>query len=209
MPLQPGDRVLIGSMELALVAAPSEVAKAIDQSVGRTTMNRVPAPVRAGAGLPIAPAPSSDADASTVRRMNAFKLLSEVSEKALAFGRADEAERLLTGPLAEIIEACRSGQTLAPTLVDSVARLAAKLASATGNGKWLDYVFELYRAQQRPCPALVIDELNGAIRRVNAIDVAALRAYLSLLHARVTSLGPADRFLLQRLEGFERQVALR
>jgi hypothetical protein len=211
--LRPGDRILIGSMELTLIATPSEVAKALDESVGRKTLSRVAVPAGVKAAPRIVndghPVVSTDADASTVRRMNAFKLLSEVSEKALALGRADEAERILSGPLVELVEACRSGQKLSTSLVDSVARLAAKLAAATGNGTWVDYVIALYRSQERPCPAPVIDELGTAVRRVSAIDAASLRAYLSLLHEKVTALGPAERFLLQRLEGLERLVALR
>jgi hypothetical protein len=212
-PLKPGDSILIGSMELTLIATPSEVAKALDESIGRKTMSRLAVPELARA-LPVMPvgvsaAAMRDADASTVRRMNAFKLLSEVSEKALALGRADEAERLLSGPLQELVETCRSGQKLSASLVDSVARLAAKLASATGNGTWVDYVIELYRSQERPCPAPVIDELGSAVRRVNAIDAVSLRAYLAQLHEKVASLGPAERFLLQRLEGLERLVSLR
>jgi len=211
--LHPGDKILIGSAELTLIATPSELAKAIDESVGRRTLSRlvVPSPSASAPGASGVPpvASPTDADASTVRRVNAFNLLSAVAEKALAFGRADEAERLLTGPLTELIESSRSGQRLSAPLVDTVARLAARLAAATGKGSWLDAVIELYRAQARPCPGLVIDELNVAARRVNAIDVASLRAYLSMLHAKQAALGPAERFLLQRLEGLERLVGLR
>jgi pSer/pThr/pTyr-binding forkhead associated (FHA) protein len=205
--LSPGDKILIGSAELTLLAAP-EVARVIDESAGRKTLSRVVAPAfSSSAPPPPATQPViADADASTVRRMNAFKLLSEVAEKALTLGRADEAERLLSGPLVELVETSRSGHPLSPSLIDAVAHLAVRLASATGKGVWIDYVIELYRSQRRPCAAAVIDELNGAIRRVSAIDVVALRSYMALLHERLTELGPAERFLLQRLEGLERRA---
>jgi pSer/pThr/pTyr-binding forkhead associated (FHA) protein len=235
MTLKPGDRVLIGSQELTLVAAAIETSKTMDESMGRKTLSRVAAgpgaahgsdaptsvsvpPVTAPPATPpktgaYATAPpvsgSPESDATAVRRANAFKLLSSVAEKALALGRADEADRLLSGPVLELVEATRSGQRLSPTLVDTVARLAARLAGATGKGTWVDYVVELYRAQARPCPATVIDELNVAVRRVSSIDSAALRAYLAALQGKQASLGPAERFLLQRLEGLERLVGLR
>jgi hypothetical protein len=214
MALQPGDHILIGSAELALVVTPSEVSKALDEVAGRRTLSRLSAPA-SGPGGPVVvqpiPAPSGtpEADASTVRRANAFNLLSAVAEKALALGRADEAERLLSGPLTELIDASRAGQRLSASLVDTVARLAVRLATATGKGKWIDAAIELYRAQARPCPGQVIDELNVAARRVNGIDEAGLRAYLALLHSKQASFGPAERFLLQRLEGLERLVGLR
>jgi pSer/pThr/pTyr-binding forkhead associated (FHA) protein len=212
--LQPGDHVLIGSAELTLVATPSEVSKAIDQTVGRSTLSRVAVPATdAPAAFPSRAAElavgANEADASTVRRVNAFNLLSAVAEKALALGRAEEAERLLSGPLAELIESSRSGHRLSASLVDTVGRLAVKLAAVTGKGAWVDSTIELYRAQARPCPGAVIDELNAAARRVSAIDGASLRAYLAVLHEKQTTFGPAERFLLQRLEGLERLLALR
>jgi hypothetical protein len=79
----------------------------------------------------------------------------------------------------------------------------------TAKGAWADYVIEVYHAQGRPCAAPVVDELNSAFRKVNAIDLGRLRAYLSDLREKQASLGPAERFLLQRIEGLERLAALR
>lgn len=124
-------------------------------------------------------------------------------------GRADEAERLLASPLADVVEASRAGKRLSPWLVDMAARFAAKLATATAKGAWADYVIELYDAQLRPCPGPVVDELYSAFRKVNAIDLVRLRRYLGRLREKQASLGPAERFLLQRIEGLERLAALR
>jgi hypothetical protein len=55
----------------------------------------------------------------------------------------------------------------------------------------------------------VVDELYSAFRRVNAIDLARLRSYLARLRGKQASFGPAEKFLLQRLEGLERLAALR
>ena len=96
-----------------------------------------------------------------------------------------------------------------PWLVDVAARLAAKLATATTKGAWADYVIEIYQAQGRPCAGPVVDELNSAFRKVNAIDVVRLRAYLAELREKQATFGPAERFLLQRIEGLERLAALR
>lgn len=151
----------------------------------------------------------SEHDLSMVRRADAFALLGSVAEKALAMGRAVEAERILASPLGDVIEACRAGKRVTPTLVDQAARFSAKLATATGKGAWADYVIELYSAQRRPCPAPVIDELYNALRRVTAIDLQRLREYIEDLRSRLSSFGPAERFLFQRLEGLERLAALR
>ncbi len=155
------------------------------------------------------PVAEIDSEMSMVRRQDAFTLLTGVADKALAMGRAAEAERILASPLADVIEASRAGKKLTPGLVDQAARFSAKLATATGKGTWADYVIELYSAQMRPIPAPVIDELYNAFRRVGSIDLQRLRGYIESLKAEASTYGPGDRFLIQRLEGLERLAALK
>jgi predicted component of type VI protein secretion system len=219
--LQPGDKILIGSQELVLLRGRENAMRETASLPSRGTMPKI-------AAVPESPPPSKpsepsepptaskedftgrgEGDSSTVRRVTAFKLLGGVAEKALAMGRADEAERLLAGPLADLVEASRNGRPVSPWLVDVAARLAAKLATTTAKGAWADYVIELYQSQGRPCAAPVVDELNNAFRKVNAIDLVRLRAYLAELREKQATLGPAERFLLQRIEGLERLAALR
>jgi hypothetical protein len=212
--LRPGDRILIGSQELMLVAQNSQMANSTDSPIGRGTLTRMPAvgdSAGDGSGPPTIQPPSDilDADASTIRRAHAFNLLGGVAEKALVMGRADDAERLLATPLVELMEASRAGRRVSPSLVDTISRFAAKLATATGKASWIDYVIELYQGQGRPCPAAVVDELNNALRRVTGVDLVRLREYVALLHERQAGFGPAERFLVQRIEGLERLAALR
>jgi predicted component of type VI protein secretion system len=212
--LQPGDRILIGSQELTLLRAREVVMReTAGYQAGKRTLPKLPAALDLATEPPVTtsehPIPDQDADSSMVRRADAFNLLGGVAEKALAMGRADEAERLLASPLAEVIEASRAGKHLAPWLVDMAARFASRLATATAKGPWADWVIELYQAQGRPCPAPVVDELYSAFRKVNAIDVARLRAYLIQLREKQATFGPAEKFLLQRIEGLERLAALR
>ncbi len=223
-PLHAGDKVVIGSQELTLLlgregggrdtTSPSagkrtlpKVPTAEDPARERTT-SAPPGPLARTASSPSLAPPDVD-EPSMLRRAGAFDLLGSVADKALAMGRADEAERLLASPLADVVEASRAGKRLSQQLVDVAARFAAKLATATTKGAWADYVVELYDTQGRTCPAPVVDELYLAFRKVNAIDLARLRGYLNHLREKQASLGPADRFLLQRIEGLERLAALR
>jgi predicted component of type VI protein secretion system len=194
-----GDRVLIGSQELTLLATreggPSTRSPATKNTVSRMTPS-------SGVQMPRL----EDAEPSMVRRVDQFKLLGSVAEKALALGRAGEAERLLASVLADVIEASRAGRPLPVSLVDQAAKFSARLATSTGKGGWADYVIELYAAQNRPPPAAVIDELYNAMNKVTAVDVGRLRDFVVQIQGRSASLGPADRFLLQRLEGLERRA---
>jgi predicted component of type VI protein secretion system len=202
-----GDRILIGSQELTLLAA-RDPQNSGGMGVGKMTLPkmRVSTP---SSGFPPVGQIESDPEPSMVRRADQFKLLSGVAEKALAMGKAGEAERLLASALADVIEATRASRPLPPTLVDQAAKFSAKLATATGKGGWADYVIELYQAQKRPCPAHVIDELYNAMRKVTAVDLNRLRSYVAMLRQNLPRYGPAERFLFQRLEGLERLAALR
>jgi predicted component of type VI protein secretion system len=220
VPVKPGDKIVIGTQELVLQKG-VEHSGARDTGDIKRTLSALAVPpeieaerqlFRAGladkrvnSSLP----PNDGDEPSIVRRADAFNLLGGVAEKALALGRAEEAERLLAAPLSETIDACRAGKRLAPEHVDQAARFAAKLATATTKGSWVDFVIELYTATARPCPAPVVDELYSAMRKANGVDLARLRAYLAALRAKQGSLGPAERFLVQRIEGLERLAVLR
>ncbi len=213
-----GDRILIGSQELTLLAG-RDAAQGSGGGVGKMTLPKMRvntpssgfAAAREAANARAAEKGDVEADPepSMVRRADQFKLLSGVAEKALAMGKAGEAERLLASALADVIESTRAGRPLPPTLVDQAAKFSAKLATATGKGGWADYVIELYQAQKRPCPPHVIDELYNAMRKVTAVDLNRLRNYVAMLRQNLPRYGPAERFLFQRLEGLERLAALR
>jgi predicted component of type VI protein secretion system len=218
-PVKPGDKIVIGTQELVLTrGVETSGARETGGDALKRTLSAMAVPpeieidrqmARAG-DRKVSSLPPNDADEpSVVRRADAFNLLGGVADKALAMGRAEEAERLLAAPLAEVIEASRAGKRLSHELTEQATRFAAKLATATAKGSWVDYVIELYHAQGRPCPAQVVDELYTAMRKVNGVDLVRLRGYLAALRAKQATLGPAERFLVQRIEGLERLAALR
>lgn len=201
-----GDRILIGSQELTLLAA-RDAHNIPGIGVGKMTLPKMRVSTPSSGFSPMLI--EADPELSMVRRADQFKLLSGVAEKALAMGKAGEAERLLASALADVIEATRASRPLPPTLVDQAAKFSAKLATATGKGGWADYVIELYQAQNRPCPAHVIDELYNAMRKITAVDLNRLRSYVAMLRQNLPRYGPAERFLFQRIEGLERLASLR
>lgn len=155
--------------------------------------------------------PSPIADPPTVepsRSVQSFHLLGGVADKALAMGKAEEAERILQVLLADVMARARDGHVIDPSVIESAARYAARLGGATGKASWVDYVFELYRRQRRVLPAVVIDELYSMVRKVKSLELGGIRAYLDALREGA-AFGPAERFLVQRIEGLERQMALK
>src|SRR6478609_9507538 len=118
--LQAGDRILIGGQELTFMVMPdSEAMAASGAAVPRVSPNAkltVPKMPSATDSRPVsaiinpgATGEGNDGEPSVIRRADAFNLLGSVADKALAMGRADEAERILASALADVIEACRGG----------------------------------------------------------------------------------------------------
>jgi len=159
----------------------------------------------AGAGIGLADPPTADAS----RTIQSFHLLGGVADKALAMGKSEEAERLLQALLNDVMARTRDGQATDAGVAEPAARYAARLAGATGKASWVEYAFEMYRRQRRVLPAPVIDELYSAVRKVKGLELAGVRAYLDALREVSSSFGPAERFLFQRIEGLERQIALK
>lgn len=172
-----GDRITIGTQEMALVSGQAADARAS---------------ARPGA---------------TQTRVQAFDLLGSLADKALALGRGDEAERILGTRLDQLrVDARRAD--VPPELAERASLFALRLAATTGRARWFDYVIQLYAVLGRACPVTVVDELYGVLPRVGQVDLAGLRAYIASLRER-SLVGPAERFLVGRIEGLERVAAVK
>jgi predicted component of type VI protein secretion system len=210
--LAAGDKISIGGQDMTLHAAdeadPHGRSSADDpyrratQTLGAGYVGDIRAAID---GVSADPPTATEAS----RGIQSFRLLGGVADKALALGRAEEAERILQSLLMDILTRAREGQVIDPSVTESAARYAARLGGATTKGSWVDYVFDLYMLAGRPVPAPVVDELYTVVRKVKSIDLAMLRSYLADLRRLASTHGPAERFLVQRLEGLERLVALK
>jgi predicted component of type VI protein secretion system len=220
--LTSGDKVSIGSQEMLIqgadephplaTAGNDEVYRRATQTLGAAYVVDLRAAVAEASNPGSSPGSDRASDpppAEASRSMQSFALLGGVADKALALGRAEEAERILQSLLLDVLNRARDGSVVEPPIAESAAKYAARLAGATTRGLWVDYVFELYRCLKRPLPAQILDELYTVVRKVKTQDLALLRAYLADLRGTASSLGPAQKFLIQRLEGLERLVALK
>src|SRR5690606_34315573 len=106
------------------------------------------------------------------KRTDSLPLLGVLAEKALVLGKPEEAERILSNTLNQILKAYEKGEPIPLQTVELAARHATKLAGATARGSWIDYVIKLYTLAKRPLPAVLIEELHGALRKVGSFDLA-------------------------------------
>lgn len=153
--------------------------------------------------------PVPPARAAATQRFDRLGLVGELAEKALALGRPDEAERLVGPTLREIASDVARGHTVDDDLSLRSARLAVRLAAATKKGAWVDYAVRLFHSRGAPLPSEIVDALHGVMRKVGPVDLPGLRSYIALLRQQSEKLGPAERFLLSRIEGLERMASLR
>jgi hypothetical protein len=144
-----------------------------------------------------------NAGAGAGRMGNGLAIIGSVADKALALGRIDDAERILQRSLFEIRDRATRGEADLETAERAVG-YAIRLVIATSKGVWVDYIFQLYTIMGALLPARLVDELYAAVRKVKHTDKSVLRAYTARLKEISAGFGPAERFVQQRIEGFER-----
>ncbi|MCU0683383.1 MAG: FHA domain-containing protein, partial [Polyangiaceae bacterium] len=224
--LRDGSRVTVGAQEMTIVdaqcaptGAPGSMTHADRSSLRPPTLSlslsQPPAALAGDNGVVVAATAAPPLDAAVddpSRRVDALRLLARddgpMYQQGLA--RVDEAERILSTRLLRILEGTRKTPgEMPPEVVDQAAHFAARLAGAMGKGTWVDYVVHLYAAQVRLFPAPLVKELDAVLRKVGVINLSALRAYVEDLQNHSGSYGPAERLLLQRIEGLERLAAVK
>jgi len=212
--LKAGDQLQIGNQQFAVCSVARPPAAVPTERRNAETLHGL----RAAADL--SPVLVSDPRADTkaelkqpeveaTQRAEALELLGGVADKVLALGRGEEAERVLSSALSNVLSEVKRGREPAARVVSRAATYAGKLAEATAHGKWIDYTIDLYASLRRPMPIELVDQMYAVLRRVDAVNLAAFRAYLSILHAQTQTYAPNERFAIQRLEGLERLVALK
>lgn len=138
------------------------------------------------------------------RRVHGLTLIGSVATKALALGRADEAERILFRALHDLLAKASAGEEIPRDVVESASAFALRLAAATTKGAWVEYVFDLFNRAKLLLPSRQVDELYSVVRRVKHVDKAIIREYVAFLKSREPTFGPSERFVLQRIESLER-----
>ncbi len=144
---------------------------------------------------------------ASTQRLPAFGLIGILGEKALALGRADEAERLLGPQIELLIDELAQGKRVDAPAIDQACTFSLQLAALFGTGKWVDVVFRIHRLLRRTCSSAIVDELYTVLRKVKQPSLVELREYLKVLREIEAGLGPAERFLIGRLEGLQRLMS--
>lgn len=198
--LSDGDVIRVGKQELTLRSA--EI-KTLDTATGRFNAETL----HGEAAARLVSSAETGENPTVKHTAESLQVLAGLADKAFALGRGADAERVLSAPLKSMLAMAKRGALEAPA-ADKSAVYAVRLAEATRSAAWIDYTVELFTYQRRPLPAEVVDRLYTVLRNVSAINLNALRKYVALLHAVQNTLGPSERFVVQRIEGLERIATL-
>lgn len=211
-----GDHITVGSQVMTLIGVPGEGLAPRDPAAvprDRKSTHNADVITLSGADDELTSA-TAEAHAAVVpadnpdKRISSLALIGGLAEKALVMGRADEAERILSRSLREVLLKARAGGEVRSELAERAAYYACRLATSTGRGLWVDYIFELYGLLGALLPAKLVDELYTVLRKVKSVDMALITSYTDKLRKN-DHLGPSERFIRQRIEGLERLGAMK
>lgn len=153
--------------------------------------------------LALAGATSGDPE----RELAAFRVLAGITEKSLALGRFEEAERIIGRHLEGALERARRGPELPPEAFEKSVEYAMRLCEGPRGPRYISYVIEIHTATRKLMAADVIDRLHELVRKARYRERAPIDAYIELLETMSPALSAADRFLVRRLTALGRVIA--
>jgi hypothetical protein len=143
---------------------------------------------------------------SDSRASSAVSLLAAVAERALAAGDVEHACRVVRSLASSVKKHCERGNSLPDDVLGAASLQILGLAERTGDGEWLDRLFEVYVAAGRVIDVVAVDQLDRLAPQIGYVPGDALRAYLTAMHEPSRRLTAYHRFLLDRLSALSRRL---
>ena len=180
--LAAGDRIGIGDDELELrdIGAPSP-------ELERTLVGSQPLISAAPPDHPVVSGTYPSARSQEADHTG-FSLVGPMAERALLSQRPQDAVNILRHRLISVLEDAKRGERVSPGMRQAALEYACKLALATRDGKWVEYILDLLTSLVMPCPENVADVFAAAARSVSAFDRSLLDRYIRSMRSLPPSL---------------------
>jgi predicted component of type VI protein secretion system len=198
--LADGDRITVGKHELTLLILQPDSVRTrgpLARTLGPVELSDLDAAVHGR--------PQYTPTTGTARAISSFATLSQLADKAFAMGRPEEAERLLTSPLTELMKEAQKGASIDPAVLARFAAAALRLATELQKATWVEWIFSSYRATSQFIPASIIDALLVLAPKLKHLGRQPIADYMTAMQGS-TSLSANERFLLQRLESLAKRL---
>ena len=172
--LQAGDRILVGTCQLAVFPNNGEIhTRIISDTLPAQRSSSVPP----ASGVRVAAAQRAGGPRSETIKADAFQLFGRLADQLMARGDAQGAARLLTGHVAKVIRGAQKSVPVGDELLDVAGRYCLKLAAATKEGVWVDRMVEMHAATRRPLSTDLSRELTFVLRHANDFNRRQLVEY--------------------------------
>ena len=192
--LQDGDRILIGTVEYVVAGtAPvePELVPGSDPSGRQTPPAKAAVPTWAPEdGVER----DSDGESSTAR-CDAIVTLGRLADRMLTMGRPDAAIRILGNHLRVVLDGAAKGERLSQDTFRVAVQYALKLAAASRDGRWLDYVIELHTVMARLPEPEIARQLQARAAQGIVIDLDGLRRYKTVVQRLMDEGDEFDRLV--------------
>lgn len=198
--LADGDRISVGKHELILLILQPDSVRTrgpLARTLGPVELSDLDAAVHGR--------PQYTPTTGTARAISSFATLSQLADKAFAMGRPEEAERLLTSPLSELMKEIQKGASIDPAVLARFAAAALRLATELSKASWVEWIFGSYQATHQFIPASIIDALLVLAPKLKHLSRKPIADYMAAMQS-ASSLSANERFLLQRLESLAKRL---
>jgi hypothetical protein len=198
--MQDGDRILLGRHELVLRIQDSEAkrnASNVARTLGAIDIQQL--------HLESTRAVESPSAKELPRIFGSFRTLAKLAEKALAMGRAEEAERLVSACFSDLMTEVRKGAPVVAEQLEPFDELALKLSSELAKASWVEWMLELHRASGVTLSGPAVEALLALGPRLKHLSRNVILDYVQAAMER--PLNANERFRLQRLEGLARRLS--
>src|SRR5262245_5021189 len=122
--------------------------------------------------------------------VESFELIVSAVDKALLSQRIDDAERLFALHLGRPLERATERAEPPTEMFETIGLLALRLAEASKNEAWVDFVLRVFSGRRKPMPVTLMSRLCALVPCFGALYGKLLRAYVAALDSRSSRLGP-------------------
>lgn len=144
----------------------------------------------------------------SARPASTLLTLTRVAEKYFALGQSKEAARILRPALSGLLRYSEAGKVPAAADVELAAVVTLRIAESSHAGEWIDYLFDLFSALGKPMSQKVVERLYLIIPEAQGVKMGGFRHYAETLLAHQERFGPAERFLMRRIQGLETRIMM-
>jgi hypothetical protein len=140
----------------------------------------------------------------TTERNEALAMIGHLANRLMATGQRNEAVRLLSEHLNKVLLGASAGLSVPESVLGLATRHALDLFTWTRRASWIDYVFELHLACQRPPVYECLESLEVALRAAgSSVDAELLDYFLESLQGRRGSMSSDEQARVARLLRFK------